>query len=80
MPFDLVLRNGRINGRGEGLVDIGVRQGRIAAIGVGLEASSESGREVALDGRLLIAGFVETHIHLDKSGISELTFKSRQPA
>jgi cytosine/creatinine deaminase len=69
MPFDFVLRNGRIAGRDQELVDIGVRDGRIAAIGPSLETNSA--RDVPLDGRLLVPGFVETHIHLDKSCISD---------
>jgi cytosine deaminase len=69
--FDIVLRNGRIAGLHE-LVDIGVRDGRIAAIGPKLETGTSDGmREFALDGRLVIPGFVETHIHLDKSCISD---------
>ena len=72
MLFDTVLRNGRVAGRDHELVDIGMRDGRIAAIGPRLDAGSSDGaREFALDGRLLIAGFVETHIHLDKSCISD---------
>ncbi|MDB5637405.1 MAG: amidohydrolase, partial [Bradyrhizobium sp.] len=69
MPFDFVLRSGRIAGRDHELVDIGVRDGRIAAIGPSLETNSA--RDVALHGRLLVPGFVETHIHLDKSCISD---------
>ncbi|MEA2835572.1 MAG: cytosine/creatinine deaminase [Bradyrhizobium sp.] len=69
MSFDTVLRNGRIAGLHEP-VDIGVRDGRIAAIDAGLEAPDGT-RDIALDGRLLIPGFVETHIHLDKSCISD---------
>jgi cytosine deaminase len=69
MPFDFVLRDGRIAGRDHELVDIGVRDGRIAAIGPSLETNSA--RDVALHGRLLVPGFVETHIHLDKSCISD---------
>ena len=70
--FDIVLRNGRIAGLEHGPVDIGVRDGRIAAIGPKLETgASDRAREFALDGRLVIPGFVETHIHLDKSCISE---------
>jgi cytosine deaminase len=70
MSFDLVLRNGRIAGRDHELVDIGVRGGRIAAIAPQLESGKDA-REMMLDGRLLIPGFVETHIHLDKSRISD---------
>src|SRR5216683_720015 len=71
MPFDLVLRGGRIAGRDHELVDIGVRDGRIAAIGPRRETNLDSARDIQVDGRLLIPGFVETHIHLDKSCISD---------
>jgi cytosine deaminase len=71
MSFDLVLRNGRIAGRDHELVDIGVRGGRIAAIAPQLEAGANGAREMMLDGRLAIAGFVDSHIHLDKSCISD---------
>jgi cytosine deaminase len=71
MPFDLVLRRGRIAGRDHELVDIGVRGGRVAAIAPRLETSPDGARGIALDGRLVIPGFVETHIHLDKSCISD---------
>jgi cytosine/creatinine deaminase len=69
--FDTILRNGRIAGPEHETVDIGVRNGRIAAIGPKLETGASPGaRAVALEGRLVIPGFVETHIHLDKSCIS----------
>ena len=48
------------------LVDIGIENGRIAAIEADLDASGET---YDLDGRLVTPGFVETHIHLDKSCI-----------
>jgi cytosine deaminase len=70
--FDTVLRNGRIAGLEHETVDIGVRDGRITAIGPKLETGASDGTsEFALDGRLVIPGFVETHIHLDKSCISD---------
>jgi len=65
--MDLILRNARIDGVNDGtLVDIGVNDGRIAAIEVGLAAE---GREMDIAGRLVAPGFIETHIHLDKSCI-----------
>jgi cytosine deaminase len=70
MMFDTILRNGRIAGLEHGPVDIGIRDGRFAAIDAGLGAP-DGARDIALDGRLVIPGFVETHIHLDKSCISE---------
>jgi cytosine deaminase len=72
MSFDTVLRNGRIAGREHEPVDIGVRDGRIAAIDPQLESrASDAARDIALDGLLVIPGFIETHIHLDKSCISD---------
>jgi cytosine deaminase len=66
MPLDLVLRQGRLAGGEAGLVDIGVAGGRIVEIAPAIAADAPEER---LDGRLVIAGFVETHIHLDKSHI-----------
>lgn len=66
MPIDLVLRQARIAGRGDTPFDIGVNAGRIAAIEPQLVAD---GQELTLEGRLVVPGFVDTHIHLDKSCI-----------
>ena len=64
---DLILRNARIAGAAiSGLVDIGVENGRIAAVAANLAAEGET---YDAGGRLVCAGFVETHIHLDKSRI-----------
>jgi cytosine deaminase len=67
MPLDLVLRQARIVGR-DGLLDIGISDGRIAAVAAQIESDA---RAMALDGRLAFPGFVDTHIHLDKSCISD---------
>jgi cytosine deaminase len=69
VPLDLVLRQGRLAGgeRGEERpVDIGIADGRIVEIA---QAITTDAPEERLDGRLVIAGFVETHIHLDKAHI-----------
>ncbi|NOG70926.1 amidohydrolase family protein [Roseicella sp. DB1501] len=63
MGFDLLLREARL--ADGAAVDIGVRAGRIAAVGAGLEG--EAGEVVDCGGRLVSPGFVETHIHLDKT-------------
>src|SRR3954465_3116471 len=68
MPLDLVLRQGRLTGSHEAPVDIGVADGRIVDIAPHIVADAP---EQQLDGRLVIPGFVETHIHLDKSCILE---------
>ena len=65
--MDLIIRNARLNTRPEeGLVDIGVENGRIAAIAPKLAAQ---GKEHDAGGGLVCAGLIETHIHLDKSRI-----------
>ena len=63
--MDLILRNALIAGEeNEPPVDIGIEGGRIAAIEVGLTAEGE---EIDVGKRLASPGFIETHIHLDKS-------------
>ena len=65
--MDLVLRNARIAGHdGDALVDVGVDAGTIVQIGTRLPKGNE---DVDAAGRLVVPGFVETHIHLDKACI-----------
>ena len=66
MMLDFVLREARLAGRETETVDIGARGGRIAAIAPGLVCDAPEER---LGGRLVVPGFVDTHIHLDKSCI-----------
>lgn len=66
MTLDLFLRQCRIAGREGVLVDIGIKGGLIAAIAPQLPNGVPS---EDLGGRLALPGFVETHIHLDKSCI-----------
>ncbi|MCC6868825.1 MAG: amidohydrolase family protein [Burkholderiales bacterium] len=62
--MDLVLHNATT---GESTsVDIGIDAGRIAAIAPRIDADCE---RLDVGGRLVAPGFVETHIHLDKSCI-----------
>ena len=63
--MDLILRNALIAGEeSKPPADIGIEGGRIAAIEGGLAAEGE---EIDVGGRLVSPGFIETHIHLDKS-------------
>jgi cytosine deaminase len=64
--MDLILRNARPIGAEQSPADIGIAGGKIAAIEPKLAAEGES---IDLRGRLVSPGFVETHIHLDKSCI-----------
>ncbi|WP_137045298.1 amidohydrolase family protein [Pseudolabrys sp. FHR47] len=66
MAFDFILRNARIAGRSGEPVDIAIKDGRIANIAPAItdDAPSEDA-----GGRLVVPGFVDTHIHLDKSCI-----------
>ncbi len=67
--MDLIVRNARLVDRlDDGLLDIAVENGRIAAIGRALAADGES---YDADGRLVCAGLIESHIHLDKSRIAD---------
>ena len=67
MTLDLILRNCRIAGRdSEVIMDIGFADGRIADIA---RAISADGPSQDVQGNLVLPGFVETHIHLDKSCI-----------
>jgi cytosine/creatinine deaminase len=64
--MDLILRNARLLAREQDTADIGIQNGRIAAVAPNIPAE---GNSLDLGGRLVSPGFVETHIHLDKSCI-----------
>lgn len=66
--MDLVLRNAVTPADPDRRCDIGVADGRIAALSGDLGGDAEV---LDLDGRLVVPGFVETHIHLDKACILE---------
>src|SRR6202048_4768272 len=64
--MDLILRNARLAGEDRRSAAIGIENGKIVAIEPHLRVEAEI---IDLAGRLVSPGFVETHIHLDKSCI-----------
>ena len=67
--MDTILRNASITSNMDNqLVDIGIADGKIEAIQANLTAD---GQEFDLKGCMVTPGFIETHIHLDKSCILE---------
>src|SRR5438094_2948042 len=67
--MDLVIRNARlVSLLDEGLLDIAVEGGRIAAIGRDIAAEGDT---YDAGGRLVCGGLIESHIHLDKSRIAD---------
>jgi cytosine deaminase len=66
MALDFILHNARIGGATPQIADIGVAAGRIVEIAPRIDAEADS---EDVGGRLVVPGFVETHIHLDKSCI-----------
>ena len=63
--MNVVIKNARVaDGLEAPIVDIGIEDGRIAAIGTGLASDALT---FDAGGRRVSPGFVETHIHLDKS-------------
>jgi cytosine deaminase len=62
---DAFLTNCRLaDGR---LVDIGIADGKIAAVGEGAAPSSNSAPELDIAGDLVLPGLVDGHMHLDKT-------------
>ena len=68
--LELLLTNARLAGRGkEGLLSLATEGGKIAAIAPRIDAAARETLDCG--GRLVCAGLVESHIHLDKSRIIE---------
>jgi len=63
--LDLLVRNARLRRVAAPLVDIGVADGRIVAIGEGLGASARD--EIDAEGGLVTESFVNPHLHLCKA-------------
>lgn len=66
--MDIILRKVRIKDEKD-LMDVAIKDGKIAAIEANIEGSAA--REINAEGRVLIPGLVESHIHLDKALIAD---------
>ena len=62
--YDLLMRRARLRGRPDRLFEIGISDGRIAAIGESLESAAAS--EIDAQGNLVTESFVNSHLHLCK--------------
>ncbi len=70
MALDLIVRGGVLRGReGEGPLDLGVAEGRVAAVAPRLEGEAATTLEAG--GCLVAPTFVDPHVHLDKALIAE---------
>jgi dihydroorotase len=71
MPFELVLRNGRVidpSQKIDGVTDVAFSDGKVAAIGDGLDAGGADVRDVA--GRIVTPGLIDLHTHVYWGGTS----------
>ncbi len=66
--MDLIIKN-VLTPDHDGLVDVGIEGDRITAVALGIE--SEAGRIIDAQGRVLLPGLVESHIHLDKAYVMD---------
>jgi cytosine deaminase len=62
--FDIAIRRARLRGRGDSLADIGITDGRIAAIAARLDGTGAT--EIDAGGNLVTESFVNPHLHLCK--------------
>src|SRR3981081_1773991 len=68
--YDLIVRGGIVvNQAGEGLRDIGVTAGRIAAIGDLARASA--GETIAAKGLHVLPGVIDTQVHFREPGLTQ---------
>ena len=64
-PYDVLLRGGRVIDPAQGLdgiLDVAVRDGRIAAVGKSLAADAR--QTIDVRGRLVLPGLIDTHAHV----------------
>lgn len=66
--MDLIFRKARLDDKSE-LTDVAIDKGRIADIGPGL--ACKGAREIDAAGRVLLPGFIESHLHLEKAYVMD---------
>ena len=66
--MDIIIRNARISDK-ENLKDVAVKDGKIIKIEENI--AEKASEEIDADGRVLIPGLVESHIHMDKALIAD---------
>jgi cytosine deaminase len=64
MPFDILIKQARLRGKPESLVDIGIADGHIVALEENLTREAKS--EIDAGGNLVTESFVNPHLHLCK--------------
>ena len=72
--MDTVVKNARLSGATDVLADIAISGGKIVAIEANI---STDATVINARGRLVSPGFIETHIHLDKSCILDRCMSTR---
>lgn len=78
--FDLLIRNARVfDGTGNPAVpaDVGVRDGRIVAVGRVVNAKAT--REIDATGKFVSPGFIDIHSHADDGGRARGGFRDENP-
>ncbi len=62
--FDLIIRNGTVATAVDStLCDVGIRDGKIAALGVG---AGSAAREIDATGKLILPGGIDSHCHIEQ--------------
>jgi predicted amidohydrolase YtcJ len=86
MGYDLIVRNGIVvdgTGLARRRADVGVRDGRIVAVGGAAEARAAAGpdaRQVDLTGGTLVPGFIDAHNHFLATAESFSAIDARDPS
>jgi len=66
--MDIIIRKARIENEND-LMDVAIKDGKIVGIEANIDGTAI--KEINADGRVLIPGLVESHIHLDKALIAD---------